>query len=220
MFPVLLDLTGRLVVVVGGGSVGRRKALAARDAGAVVRVIDPNPPPLPDQPAAAGGVGPSSPQGGGITWVPARYDPDHLAGVCLVFAAATPEVNARVVADAKARGIWVNAATDPERGDCFLPAVVRRGGLTVAVGTGGASPALARRIREKLEAEFDAAFGEWVSLLDEIRPRVLESVADPAARRELLDALADWLWLERLRAAGTEAVRAAMREEVRKAAAR
>jgi precorrin-2 dehydrogenase/sirohydrochlorin ferrochelatase len=205
MFPILLDLTGRRVVVVGGGAVGRRKALAARDAGAAVAVIDPN--------ASASDMP-------GVAWVAEPYRPEHLAGACLAFAAATPEVNARVVADATGRGVWVNAATEPEEGDCFLPAVVRRGGLTLAVGTGGAAPALARRVREKLEAEFDAGFGEWVALLEEVRPLVLASIPDPAVRRELLDALADWPWLDRLRAEGIDAVRQAMREEVRKAAAR
>jgi precorrin-2 dehydrogenase/sirohydrochlorin ferrochelatase len=200
MFPVFLDLTGRRVVVVGGGAVGRRKARAARDAGAAVVVVDPKPPGEP-----------------GITHLAESYRAEHLIGACLVFAAATPEVNARVVADAKAAGVWVNSATDPQHGDCFLPAVVRRGGLTVAVGTSGAAPALARRIREKLEAEFDDTFAAWVGLLDELRPVVLAAVTDPDRRRELLDALADWPWLERLRAEGIDATRAAMLAAVRAA---
>ena len=87
--------------------------------------------------------------------------------------------------------------------------------MTIAVGTGGASPALARRIREKLEAEFDDTFAAWVALLDELRAVVLATVPDPERRRELLDALADWPWLERLRAEGVEATRAAMRAAVR-----
>ena len=198
MFPVFLDLTGRRVVVVGGGAVGRRKAVAARDAGAAVVVVDPGSPGEP-----------------GVTHLAEPYRAEHLVGACLVFAAATPEVNARVVADAKAAGVWVNSATDPQTGDCFLPAVVRRGGLTIAVGTGGASPALARRIRERLEAEFDDSFAAWVGLLDELRPVVLAAVPDPDRRRELLDALADWPWLERLRAEGTDATRAAMLSTVR-----
>jgi precorrin-2 dehydrogenase/sirohydrochlorin ferrochelatase len=201
MFPVLLDLTGRVVVVVGGGPVGRRKARAAGDAGAVVRVIDPH-------------LSAALP---GVMWVAEPYRPDHLDGAALAFACATPEVNARVAADARARGVWVNSASDPDQGDCFLPAVVRQGGLTLAVSTGGASPALARRIRERWETEFDAAFAEWVQLLNELRPEVLATVADPEARRALLDALADWPWLARLRAEGADVVRAAMRAEVRRA---
>lgn len=200
MFPVLLDLTGRRVVVVGGGAVGRRKAAAARTAGADVVVVDPRPPGEP-----------------GVAHLAEPYRAEHLAGACLAFAAATPEVNARVVADARRLGVWVNSATDPRAGDCVLPAVVRRGGLTVAVGTGGAAPALARRIRERLESQFDDTFAAWVALLDELRPVVLATVTDPARRRELFDALADWPWLERLRAEGAAVTRAAMFAAVRAA---
>ncbi|MBX9622358.1 MAG: bifunctional precorrin-2 dehydrogenase/sirohydrochlorin ferrochelatase, partial [Gemmataceae bacterium] len=225
-----------------GGAVGRRKAAAARAAGAAVRVVDPrvadDPTPGPS-PAGGGeqdvgrpvlsplslwgrgkergwgeeGGGASSGPGEGspVEWLPEPYRPDHLSGAALVFACATPEVNDRVAADAKARGVWVNAASDPAAGNIVLPAVVRRGGLTLAVNTGGASPALARRIREKLEAEFDESFAEWVALLDEVRAEVLAAVHDPTRRRELLDGFADWPWLERLRAEGPDAVRAAMR---------
>jgi precorrin-2 dehydrogenase/sirohydrochlorin ferrochelatase len=207
MFPVVLDLAGRRVVVVGFGPVGRRKARAALDAGARVVVVDPN------YPRSDGRGSPED----GFTHLPEPYRPDHLDGAALVFACATAEVNARVVADAKARGVWVNSATDPEHGDCFLPALVRRGALTIAISTGGAAPALARRIRAKLEAEFDAAFGEWVQLLNELRPEVLAAVPDPNRRRALLDSLADWPWLDRIRAEGIDAVRAAMRAEVGRA---
>lgn len=185
MFPITLNLSGRRVLVVGSGAVGQRKAAAARNAGALVSVVDP----ALNEP----------------------YRPDHLDGMALAFACATPEVNAQVVADAQARGVWVNSASAPDAGDFALPSVVRAGALTIAVGTGGAAPALARRIREKLEAQFDAAFADWVALLDELRAEVRTTIPDPARRRELLDAFADWPWLERLRIEGANAVRAAMR---------
>jgi precorrin-2 dehydrogenase/sirohydrochlorin ferrochelatase len=83
------------------------------------------------------------------------------------------------------------------------------------VSTGGTSPALARRIREKLETQFDAAFAEWVRVLGEVRAVVLEVVTDPARRRELLDDFADWPWLARVRSEGADAVKAAMLAAVR-----
>jgi precorrin-2 dehydrogenase/sirohydrochlorin ferrochelatase len=92
--------------------------------------------------------------------------------------------------------------------------VVRRGDFVVAVGTGGAAPALARAVRRWLEAEFDAAFGEWVGLLAEARDLARQRVTDAGRRRELLERLCGWEWLERLRREGAEAVREALRAEV------
>jgi precorrin-2 dehydrogenase/sirohydrochlorin ferrochelatase len=205
VFPVYLNLNGRWVVVVGGGSVGRRKAAAALAAGAAVRVVDPAPRP-------ADLIDPR------VEWVAESYRAEHLAGAVLAFAAATPEVNRAVVADAGARGLWVNSASDPTAGDFTLPASLTVGGLTVAVGTGGAAPALARRVRDRLAAEFDPAYADWVAVLDRVRALALASVADERVRREVLDRLADWPWLERIRRDGPGATFAAMAEEVRRAA--
>ncbi len=184
----MLDLRERRVVVVGHGPVGQRKARAVREAGADLLVVDP----LLNEP----------------------YRVEHLEGASLVFACATPEVNATVVTDSKARGIWVNAASDPQTCDFLLPAVVRSGDLAIAISTGGAAPALARRLREKLQSQFDAAFGVWVKLLEEMRVEVLACVSDAGQRRELLDHLADWPWLERLRRESLDSVRHAMRARI------
>src|SRR5437899_1538396 len=141
MLPLFLQLTGRQGVVIGGGSVGRRKAKALCEAGARVRLVC-----LEGRSKEF-----SSPH---VEWITAPYHCDHLTDADLVFAAATPEVNRQVVADAKARGIWVNSASDPECGDFSLPSVVRQGDFVLAIGTGGAAPALAREVRRKLEGEF------------------------------------------------------------------
>jgi precorrin-2 dehydrogenase/sirohydrochlorin ferrochelatase len=201
MLPVLLDMTNRLAVVVGGGPVGRRKATALLAAGARVRLVCLEPRPA-DQTSPA------------LDWLTGPYAPVHLDGAALVFAAGPPEVNGRVAADARARDVWVNAASDPEAGDFFLPSVVRRGDFVLAVGTGGTAPALARAVRRRLEAEFDPAFGEWVGLLAEARAVARQRVTDPDRRRELLERLCGWEWLERLRREGAEAVREALRAEV------
>jgi precorrin-2 dehydrogenase/sirohydrochlorin ferrochelatase len=198
MFPVFLDLRGRLAVVVGGGSVGRRKAAALRGAGARVRLVclEPRPDDLADE---------------ALEWLAESYEPRHLDGAVLVFAAGPAALNERVVSDARARGVWVSSVSDPEAGDFITGATMRSGDLVMAISTGGAAPALARRIRERLEAEFDDTFASWLALLGEFRPLIQAAVPDEERRRGLWEELTRWQWLQRVRGEGIDAVRQALR---------
>ena len=193
-YPIELDLNRRTALVVGLGAVGRRKAAGLREAGARVVGVDPSPTPegVPE----------------GVDVRAEAYRADHLRGVDLVFAAATAEVNRRVVDDAKAAGVWVNSASDPGAGDFAVPAVWRDGGLTLTVSTAGASPALAAALRDRAAGALGPSAAGLVALLAELRPVVFARIPDPSARRRALADWADPRWLDLYAASGPEAVRA------------
>jgi siroheme synthase-like protein len=200
-YPIELDLRGRAVLVVGLGPVGRRKAGALAAVGARVIAVDPAP----------AGAGSDAGMGTGAIEVRSeRYRAAHLKGVTLAFAAATPAVNRRVVADARRRKIWVCSASDPGAGDFTVPAVWREGPLTLTVATGGASPALAVALRDRAVRALGPAAAGLAGLLAELRGTVRARLAAPAARRRLLARWADPCWLELWTSAGPEAVRQAL----------
>jgi precorrin-2 dehydrogenase len=152
LYPIFLDLSGRLCVVVGGGEVANRKARKLLQARARVVVISPETKPELESVAVE------------IHRRP--YKHGDLEGAYLAFAATgSREVNAAVAREAKERGVPVNVADRPSDGDFALPSTLRRGRLQVAVSTGGASPALSRRIRGELEEAF---VPEWAGIVEEL----------------------------------------------------
>ena len=178
-YPVLLDLTGRRCVMIGGGVIAERRVDALATAGAYVIVISPRLTPALAALAAEGRIEHEA----------RGYREGDLAGADLAFVAtAAGEVNAAVAREARERQIWVNAADDPARCTFILPALVRRGDLTVAVATGGSSPALARAIREELEAYLTDDYATLAAIAAEARKEVRASgrpVTAEAWRRAL-----------------------------------
>jgi siroheme synthase-like protein len=147
-------------VVIGGGAVAERKVAALLDAGAVVTVVSPALSPGLAALVAAGRV----------AHVARGYASGDLIGAALAFAATDHgEINADVAHEGRLRGVWVNAADDPAYCDAILPALVRRGGVTVAVSTGGASPALARAVRERLESALPQAYAPLADIAADVR---------------------------------------------------
>ena len=159
-YPVVLDLTARRVLVVGGGQVAERKVQGLLDAGAEVTVLSPA---LTDQ---LGGLSRDE----RIRWIAASFRPGDAEGYALVFVAtADGASNAAVASEARAAGTWVNAADDPAHCDFILPSVLRRGPLTVAVSTEGTCPALSRMVREDLEGYFVDEFTTLAEVAAEAR---------------------------------------------------
>jgi siroheme synthase-like protein len=139
-YPVFLDLAGVSVLMVGGGTIALRKVSSLAAAGAAVTVVAPVVVPALVALAAAVERRP--------------YVAGEAGGYQLVITATDdPAVNAQVAADATAARVWVNSADDPQNCSFILPAVARRGLVTVAVSTGGASPALAGHLRTQIAQE-------------------------------------------------------------------
>jgi precorrin-2 dehydrogenase/sirohydrochlorin ferrochelatase len=163
-YPIFANLVDKPCLVVGGGAVGARKVQDLRTAGARVTVVSPE---VTDELAALAAAGK-------IRQVAEDFRPEHVTGMVLVMAATDdPEVNAQVSAAAQAAAIWVNVADAPEFCTFIVPAQVRRGDLTVAISTGGASPALARKLRQELSQHFGPEYGPYLALLKAVRARLL-----------------------------------------------
>ena len=156
-YPVVLDLHGVPVLVVGAGPVAVRKIAGLVAAGADVRVVAPEIDAQLDEPLFRGQIRESRAgtvelrRAGTVELRRRAYESGDLDGVRLVVTATGVEtVDAAVAADARARGIWVNAADQPADCDFILPAIAREGPISVAVSTDGRSPALAARLRDRI----------------------------------------------------------------------
>jgi siroheme synthase-like protein len=164
-YPVFLELTGRRCLVVGGGNVAAGKVRGLLNAGADVTVVSPELIPELWQ----------LQREQRFTYQPREYRDGDVGGFDLVMVATDDGgVNGRVAADARAHKIWVNAADDVPNCDFILPSVVRKGQIVVAASTGGASPALARRLREELDAYLSDDFAPLAELLAEVRRELRE----------------------------------------------
>lgn len=136
-YPVFLDLQGVEVLVVGGGIIAFRKATGLVEAGAIVTVVAPEI--VPELVELAGHVH----RRGYVAGEAADYQ-------LVITATNDGAVNAQVANDARSANVWANSADDPQNCSFILPAVARRGLVTVAVSTGGASPALAGTVRTRI----------------------------------------------------------------------
>jgi precorrin-2 dehydrogenase/sirohydrochlorin ferrochelatase len=159
-YPVNLLVSGRRVLVVGGGAVAAEKAQGLLEAGALVHVV-----------ATEVGAGVRALD---VTWEERPYAPGDVAGYRLAVACTDdPSANQAVFDDGEAAGVWVNAADDPARCSYTLPARLDRGRVLVTVSTGGRSPALATWLRDRLAEEVGTEYETLLDLLAEARAEVV-----------------------------------------------
>lgn len=178
LFPTFLRLSGRDVLVVGGGPVAASKLAALTAAGARVTVVAPE----PCEAVCAADV----------RLERREFVESDLDGVWFVVAAATREVNARVARAAETRQLFVNAVDDPPHASAYLGGVVRRSGVTLAISTDGHAPALAGLLREGFDALLPADLDRWMETARSIRETWKTNGTPMHERRpQLLDKLVE-----------------------------
>ncbi|WP_054942720.1 precorrin-2 dehydrogenase/sirohydrochlorin ferrochelatase family protein [Paenibacillus ihuae] len=175
--PVMLDLRGQKVIVIGGGAVAERRVLALLDAEAAVVVVSPS---LSTALSALA-------EAGGLNWLNRSYAPGDLRGAFLVYATSSDdEVNEQVAAEARSLGLPVNVASRAEAGNFITPGVLRRGRLTVAVSTSGAGPSAAARITEQLSEVLGEEYEPYLDFLHQLRTEIKRREPSAEVRGRLL----------------------------------
>jgi precorrin-2 dehydrogenase len=162
-YPVFWNIIGKKCVVVGGGEVAERKVKRLLDCGAKVFLISPQLTPELSR-LSRKNI---------IRHIAEEYAGKHLYGAALVIGATDDETtNTAICDDARNKGIPVNIVDDPQKCDFILPSLVERGDLTIAVGTGGNSPALARHLREELETFLGEEYAVLIKILGGLRKKM------------------------------------------------
>lgn len=179
-YPIMLKIEGKSCTVVGGGAVAERKVQTLLEYGAIVTVISP-----------------SLTEGlelllekKEISYRKKLYEVGDLTGSYLVYGVTDDEdINEKCKKEAEAQGILINVGDSLELSDFILPAVIKRGSLTITVSTEGKSPALSRKIRRELGSLYGGIYGEVLDTLGEIREKAIEEVASIEDRKKLFHQL-------------------------------
>ncbi|GAB63923.1 MAG: bifunctional precorrin-2 dehydrogenase/sirohydrochlorin ferrochelatase [Candidatus Jettenia sp.] len=177
-YPIFLNIQDKKCVVIGGGNVAWRKVCSLKEAGARVTVVSPE-------------FCPELEKETEIERIKQKYDKEFLKEALVVIASTDDEeVNKKIYSDAMEKGILVNVVDKPEFCSFIVPSSMVRGDLRISISTGGASPALARNIREYLEKQFGKEYDEFTKLLSEMRRKVLSEIVDESIRRDILQQIA------------------------------
>ncbi|MCP4376612.1 MAG: bifunctional precorrin-2 dehydrogenase/sirohydrochlorin ferrochelatase [bacterium] len=203
-YPIMMDVRGKRVVVIGAGSVGQRKVVSLHQAEAVVTLVDPELPDSLDLPP--------------VTMLKEPYRPEHLEGAAMVFVCTdNRDLNAQVARDARDAGAIVNAADQNEDCDFFAPATIHDGDVVVAIGTGGASPALSALLKNIVKTALPENIGQLAELLSTIRGELKTQLDTHAARGAVLKQLVSRETIEAFAKEGEPPVRAKLKQLLKNA---
>lgn len=165
-YPVFWNIAGKKCVVVGGGEVAERKVKRLLESGAKVFIISSGLTPALARLAHENA----------ISHIAKDYSSEYIYGAALVVGATDDEkTNASICNDARNKGIPVNIVDDPQKCDFILPSVVERGDLTIAIGTGGKSPALAKHLRQELESRYGKEYEILLNILGSLRTKMAKN---------------------------------------------
>ncbi len=182
LFPVQLNVCGKVCIIIGAGTVAARKAQSLIECGALVTIIAPEAVDLVHNLA----------EEGRITWRRDAYDAGCLAGAFLMFAATDSRaVNTQAMHDAQMQNILACDVSAPDTGDFVSPSVLRRGDLTLTISTGGGSPTLAAVVREDLAAQYGLEWNGLVETIGGLRADIQAAGNEQTRRQAVRRVLAD-----------------------------
>ncbi|MBI3398225.1 MAG: bifunctional precorrin-2 dehydrogenase/sirohydrochlorin ferrochelatase [Deltaproteobacteria bacterium] len=189
-YPIFLDIKRKPCVVIGGGNVAERKVVSLLDAGARVLVISPELTPALKKLASKKK----------ISCRPRPYESGDLKDFFLAYSATNnSRVNKAVFKEAKGQGVLLNVVDVPDLCNFIVPSVVDRGDLLIAISTSGKSPAMAKKIRQRLEKEFGREYAVFLEIMGKIRDKLLTISKESDKNKKMFERIINSPMLEWIR---------------------
>ena len=196
-YPVYLDIQNRNCLVIGGGAVGTRKVMTLLKCGARVTVVSLE---VSEKLLKLA-------DNGSIILEKRPYQASDIDNMFLIIGATDNEVlNRQIHGDAERLNKLCNIADRPEACNFILPSIVHRGDLMIAISTSGKSPAFAKKLRKDLEKEFGNEYAEFLTLMGEIRKKLLAEKHEPEAHKSLFEQLINKGLIEMIKDSNTEEI--------------